>query len=296
MKVSIIGSNGFLSVAVAKFCNQNKWDVDMYGLNEPIGHKYNDFYRINLLKDSVDYENLIKSDIIVYASGAGIQSNLKENSYLIYALNVTVPVNMCNHLKANNFNGILVTFGSVFEMGQTKEFRAFEENDILISTCEASNDYTVSKRMLSRFINGYKHEFVHWHMYIPTIYGETESPHRLIPYTINAIKNGEKLSFTSGDQVRQYIYVGEVPMILAKAYKAKLPSGIYNIGGTETLSVKEIVSLIHDELGCKVPDGCFGTAERKDVGMKYLVLDGLKLYSAIDYQPHILIKDIIKKY
>lgn len=296
MKVSIIGTNGFLSVAMAKYCNINNWDVDMYGLNEPIGHEYNNFYSVNLLIDVIDCKRLIQSDIIVYASGAGIQSNLKERAYLIYALNVTAPVNMCDQLKTYGFNGIFVSFGSVFEMGQTKEKRAFIENDLLTSTCDAPNDYTVSKRMLSRFINGYKHEFVHWHMYIPTIYGETENPHRLIPYTINAIKKGEKLSFTSGDQVRQYIYVNEVPMIIAKAYEAKLASGMYNIGGAETLSVKEVVYLIHNELGRKIPNGCFGTAERKDVGMKYLALDGNKLYSAIDYQPHIHIKDIINKY
>ena len=85
MKVSIIGTNGFLSTAMAHYCNEHNWTVDMYGLDEPKGHVYNKFYQVNLLSDKLDYTELLKSDLIVYASGAGIQSNLKESAYLVYA-------------------------------------------------------------------------------------------------------------------------------------------------------------------------------------------------------------------
>lgn len=296
MKVSIIGTNGFLSTAIAQHCNAKGWHLDMYGLDEPVGHQYDNFFKVNLLEDKIDYARLCESDIIVYASGAGIQSNLKESADLIYALNVTAPVNMCDQLKVNGYKGIFITFGSVFEMGQTTEQRAFTEHDVLTSTCVSPNEYTVSKRMLSRFIDGYTHVFTHWHFYIPTIYGETENPMRLIPYTINSIKNGVKLNFTAGDQVRSYIYVKEVPTIIEKAFDKALPTGLYNIGGADTLSVKEIVTLIHHTLGKEVPADCFGTVERKDAGMKYLELDGSKLYGAIDYKHEYSIKDVILKY
>ncbi len=296
MKVSIIGTNGFLSTAMAHHCNAKNWNVDMYGLSDPVGHTYNHFHKVNLLSDQIDYVELCKSDVIVYASGAGIQSNLKESTYLIYALNVTVPVNICDQLKVNGFKGVFITFGSVFEMGKTVEQRAFTEQDLLTSICVAPNDYTISKRMLTRFIDGYSHDYVHWHFFIPTIYGEKENPLRLIPYTINAIKNGEKLSFTAGDQVRSYIYVKEIPLIIEKSLEKYLPSGLYNIGGADTLSVKEIVTLIHHEMGKEVPEDCFGTAQRRDAGMKYLELNGNKLYSAIKYEPGIHICDVIQKY
>lgn len=296
MKVSIIGTNGFLSTSIAQHCNVKGWQLDMYGLNEPVGHQYDNFYKVNLLENKIDYIHLCESDMIVYASGAGIQSNLKESAYIIYALNVTAPVNICDQLKFNAYKGVFITFGSVFEVGQTTEQRAFTELDVLTSTCVAPNDYTVSKRMLSRFIDGYTHEFTHWHFYIPTIYGETENPIRLIPYTINAIKKGDKLTFTAGDQVRSYIYVKEVAIIIEKAYDKALLTGLYNIGGVDTLSVKEIVTLIHHILGKEVPVDCFGTVQRNDAGMKYLELDGRKLYNAIDYKPKYSIEDIILKY
>lgn len=296
MKISILGTNGFLSTAIAKYANEAGWNLDMYGLDEPRSHKYDNFYKVNLMDTALDCSGLLASEIIIYAIGAGIQSNLKEGNDLIYNLNVTVPVRICNALKAAGYQGKFITFGSVFEMGETTEERFFTEEDIQTSLAVAPNDYTVSKRMLTRFISSYKHEFTHWHFIIPTIYGESENPKRLIPYTINAIKNGEELHFTAGDQTRQYIHVSEVPRMIDMAYKKNIPSGIYNIQGKETITVKEIVTLIHKVLGKKVAEGCFGSAQRTDVGMKYLALDGSKLKTAINFVATIRLEDIIKRY
>jgi len=296
MKISILGTNGFLSTAIAKYANQTGWVLDVYGLDKPTEHKYDNFYKVNLMSEELDYSRLMDSDLIVYAIGAGIQANLKEEPHLIYSLNVTVPITICNSLKSLGYHGCFVTFGSVFEVGETPERRFFTEKDILSSFHPAPNDYTVSKRMLSTFVSSYKHEFTHWHFYIPTIYGVGENPKRLIPYIVNAIRNGEKLHFTAGEQTRQYIHVSEVPRMLACAAEKKLPSGLYNIQGKETMTVKEIVTLIHNTMGKIVPDDCFGTIQRADTGMRYLALDGTKLKKAIGFEAKTRITDVIKTY
>lgn len=296
MKISILGTNGFLSTAIAKYANEAGWTLDMYGLDEPIGHKYDHFYKVNLMDAELDCSGLVDSALIIYAIGAGIQANLKEGFNLIYNLNVTAPVTISNKLKELDYKGRFVTFGSVFEMGETKEERFFTEEDMLTSQCPAPNDYTVSKRMLSAFVSSYKHDFTHWHFFIPTIYGAGENPTRLIPYVINAIRNGKELHFTAGDQTRQYLHVSEVPRMLALAVEKNLSSGIYNIQGKETVTVKEIVTEIHHAMGVEVPEGCFGNIQRTDVGMKYLALDGKKLCEAIGFEASIQIVDVIETY
>ncbi len=296
MKISILGCNGFLSTAIAKYANQKGWTLDMYGLDEPQGHKYDKFVQCNLMDAELDCSPLLDSDIVVYAIGAGIQANLKEGFNLIYNLNVTAPVTICNKLKELDFKGIFVTFGSVFEMGETKEEKFFTEEDVLTSTAPAPSDYVVSKRMLTRFVTSYKHEFTHWHFIIPTIYGVGENPKRLIPYVVNAIKNNEELHFTAGDQTRQYVHVSEVPRLLELAYENKLPSGMYNIEGKETLTVKEIVKLIHQTFGKTVSDGCFGIVNRTDVGMRYLALNGKKLKEAVGYTSCVALEESILTY
>ena len=296
MKISILGTNGFLSTAIAKYAVAEEWTLEMYGLQRPDDHDCNLFHQVDLMDSEMDCSTLLDSDLIVYAIGAGIQANLKEGYNLIYNLNVTVPVAICNKLKELGYKGTFVTFGSVFEMGATTEQRFFSEKDVLTSLCPAPNDYTVSKRMLSSFVSSYKHDFTHWHFYIPTIYGAGENPKRLIPYVVNAIKNDEELHFTAGDQVRQYVHVSEVPRILDLALSKSLPSGVYNIQGSETLSVKEIVTKIHHAMGKEVPAGCFGSVQRADAGMKYLALDGTKLKNAIGFVAEKSIEDTLNDY
>jgi nucleoside-diphosphate-sugar epimerase len=296
MNISILGCNGFLSTAIGKYANRKGWTLNMYGLDEPQGHSYDSFIKCNLMDAELDCSPLLDSDIIVYAIGAGIQSNLKEGFNLIYNLNVTAPVTICNKLKELDYKGIFVTFGSVFEMGETKEERFFTEEDVLTSIAPAPSDYVVSKRMLTRFVTSYKHDFTHWHFIIPTIYGAGENPKRLIPYVVNAIKNNDELHFTAGDQIRQYVHVTEIPRLLEISIEKKLPSGMYNIEGKETLTVKQIVELIHYEMGKHVPNGCFGSVERSDVGMKYLALNGEKLYNLIGYKADVSITNTISQY
>ena len=43
MNVTILGTNGFLSRAIAIYCNKKGYFIDMYGLNEPKGHRYISF-------------------------------------------------------------------------------------------------------------------------------------------------------------------------------------------------------------------------------------------------------------
>lgn len=296
MKISVLGSNGFLSSSIASFFINKGWGLDIYGLYEPKGHSFDNFYKVDLMNSTLNYAMLLDSDIIVYAIGAGIQADLKEGANLIYKLNVSVPVALCSKLEELSYKGCFVTFGSVFEMGETTEQKLFNEEEILTSLAPSPNDYTTSKRMLSRFVSSYRPHFTHWHFYIPTIYGMGENPKRLIPYVVNSLLNGDEMHFTSGVQTRQYLHVSEVAVMLLCAYENKLTSGVYNIEGSETLTVKSIVEMIHDILGKKLPNDCFGSMLRDDAGMKYLALDGSKLFSAIGFRAEKTIKSSISDY
>ena len=66
MKISILGTNGFLSTAIAKYANEAEWNLDMYGLDEPTAHKFDNFYKVNLMDTALDCSGLLASDIIIY--------------------------------------------------------------------------------------------------------------------------------------------------------------------------------------------------------------------------------------
>lgn len=296
MRISILGCNGFLSTAIARYALGRGWSVAMYGLAEPKAHSFDSFSKVNLLVGDFDYSGICSCDIVIYAIGAGIQANIREDALSIYELNAMAPVRICNRLKTTGFQGIFITFGSYFEAGEMQCNRPVEEDVILCSNVKAPSDYVVSKRMLSRFVSSYEHDFVHWHFILPTIYGEGENPQRLIPYVINALRSRDVPRFTSGDQLRQYLYVNEVPDVIERAYNQKLPSGVYNIQGSEIVTVREIVNVVAKRMGKFIPESCFGSVYRSDVGMKYLALDGTRLSQAIGFVPSIQIADVISRY
>lgn len=297
MKVSILGSNGFLSSSISKYLYSLGYYIDIYGRREPQFYCFSNFYELDFFATyNIDYCQLVDSDIVIYAIGAGIQSNLKESADVIYQLNTYMPIDIFNNLKKNGFRGIYITFGSVFEMGETIEQKFFTEEDIVLSQAKASTDYVVSKRLLSRFLSSVKSDFITWHFVIPTIYGENENPLRLIPYTINCIKNGNQLNFTLGTQTRQYIYVDDISKMIKSSFEKEIPSGIYNCQGQQTLTVREIVEKIHNHYGILLSDSSFGTAQRTDSSMQYLALNGAKLRSLIGEYANTLIEDIIDKY
>ena len=296
MKIAIIGTNGFLSTAIANYASNKGWHLDMYGLEPPKEHLYTNFYSIDLTMETINGSTLSDNDIIVYAVGAGIQSNLKESSELIYNLNVQVPIKISKVLQSIGYHGIYITFGSYFELGETDLLKPATEEYLINTSAKAPTDYVISKRMLTKYIISYKHEFTHWHFILPTIFGIGENPKRLIPYTINAIRNNEKLHFTSGEQIRQYLYVDEVAVYIDKAYSCNLLSGVYNISGMCTISVRELVDTICKKMNYNLDSHAFGTESKSDTSMKYLALDGSILKNNLKYEPRITIDEILKMY
>ncbi len=296
MHISVIGTNGLLSSQIAAACDDQSFKLSMYGRTEPKSKNYSDFHKVDLLNDQLNYEEIKQSDVIIYAAGAGIQYFLKDNAHAIYHLNVTVPVQICYNLKQINYKGTFISFGSYSEIGEMTNNRLFTEEDVLQSQFAAPNDYTVSKRMLSRFFSSFNAPFTFLHFILPTIYGENESNHRLIPYTLKSIYKNTELNLTSGEQIRQYIYINDAVDILFRSIKVNLPSGIYNITGVEDLSVKELVTMLFALNGKALPEGIFGKAERADVGMKVLRLNGEKLQKYIGITPASKISEIYNKY
>ena len=118
----------------------------------------------------------------------------------------------------------------------------------------------------------------------------------MIPYTINAIRNNEKLRFTSGEQIRQYLYVDDVAECINKAYSSNLPSGVYNISGTCTISVRDLVDTICKKMDYNLDSYAFGSESKSDTSMKYLALDGSILKKYLKYEPKTTVDEVLRMY
>lgn len=273
MIISIIGTNGLLANEIGLFCNKNNFSVISYGRRRPTVHKFDEFIILDLEKEEIDIDKLSESDVIIYVSGAGIQSNIKYSFQSIYNLNTYIPISISKKLSNLKYQGIFITFGTYFEIGNNSKSTLFSENEVAMSTLNVPNDYCVSKRLLTRFVISSTQSYKHLHFLLPTIYGEREAEHRLVPYMINSIKKKESMQFTSGKQIRQYLYAGDVPRIIFELLPL-LNERIYNLSGIETYSVRDIVEKVCEFYSIETNNDLFGKAERADAGMQNLQLDG----------------------
>lgn len=304
MKISIIGTNGMLSDCLTKCLFNDGHTVNTFGLEKPENIPFSGFTKLNLLKDKLNYEDVIDSDLIIYAVGAGVQAALNTDSKLMYALNVHVPIEITLDLKTREFKGVFISFGSYMEIGLNNETdRIFDETDLVCSSLAVTNDYALSKRLFSRYIKDFCSDFKTWHFILPNLfsYVDNKPGTRLIPYVLNYLENyrlnseSKTPAFSAGTQTRQYILMEEILTVIHKSFLNKLPSGVYNIGGGEFMTVRNLIERLFVAYNVPCEDSYFGKETRRDGDIKSLQIDGSKLFNHIHYLPSLKIEDIITK-
>lgn len=305
MKIAIIGANGMLSVALTKyFYGRPDTTVMVYGLDEPQGYACDSFTQVNLVTQTLNYDEVATSDVVIYASGAGVQAALSTPSLLMYQLNVNAPIAITLGLKKARFKGTYVSFGSYMEIGiNNEEGKAFNEDDVVCSPLPVSNDYALSKRLYGRYMRDFMADFILYHFILPNMFSEDDLKPgtRLVPYTLQYLqdycagKNPETPKFSAGTQTRQFITLEEMIQTVDKSILAKIPSGLYCIGGGEYLSIRNLIERLFAIYGVPCKDYYFGQSVRRDGDIKSLRLNGTKLYNVLGYQPNKSIEDIFKR-
>jgi nucleoside-diphosphate-sugar epimerase len=284
-----------LSTSLTQAFYQDGHQVDVFGRREPQSYPCSTFTRVDLCEEVLDIEALLSADLIVYAAGAGVQAALNTNPLLMYQLNVNVPIGLTIRLKQEGYKGCYISFGSYMEIGLNDEDgKCFNEDEVICSILPVTNDYALSKRIYSRYMRELKAEYTYWHFILPNMfsYNDMKPGTRLIPYVLQYLRDyvqqlhPKAPSFSAGTQMRQYILQEEMPEVIRKAMERRIPSGIYNIGGGEYMSVRETIERLFEAYQVPCLDSYFGKEVRRDGDIRSLRIDGDKLYQAIGYLPN----------
>ncbi len=304
MNVAVIGTNGMLSEALVKYYyEQEGVIVDTLGIEPPRCYQCNNFYKVNLLSDSLDYDYLLSNDVIIYAAAAGSLDNPNPNLSLLYSLNVNIPIEISIQLKIRGYKGILITFGSYMEIGANQEEgKAFTESEVICTKLPATNDYTLSKRLLSRYMKDFSAEYVNYHFILPNMFSANDYKpgQRIIPYTLQYLqdykagKNPTVPSFSAGLQTRQFITIEEMISVLDKAIRSRISSGVYNMGGGEFLSIRNLIERLFAIYRVPCEDAFFGQEVRRDGDIKSLRINGSKLLKELGQLPKAKIEEIFE--
>lgn len=305
MNIAIIGANGMLSVAFTKyFYGRKDTKVSVYGLDAPQGYECDNFTQVNLVTQTLNYEDVAIADVVIYASGAGVQAALSTPSLLMYQLNVSAPIAITLGLKKVGYKGTYISFGSYMEIGvNDEEGKAFDEDDVVCSSLPVTNDYALSKRLYGRYMRDFKADFTTYHFILPNMFSEDDLKPgtRLVPYTLQYLqdycagKNPEAPKFSAGTQTRQFITLEEMIQTVDKSIMAHIPSGLYCVGGGEYLSIRNLIERLFKIYDVPCLDEYFGQSVRRDGDIRSLCLNGEKLKKALDYLPISTIEEIFRR-
>lgn len=300
MKVIIIGGgNGMLSNSIGTFLKKSGHSVQVIGKTLPIEYRPEKFIKKDFLEDEIYITELLDSDVIIYAAGAGVQATIPVEAATIYTMNLQIPIKLCLLLNKYGYQGAFVSFGSYMEIGNNSElYKLFTEKDLVHSCYCVTNDYSLSKRLFTRYIYDANFNFRNYHFILPNLFSKDETGMRLLPYVINylkEIKRGGKIikpRLSSGYQIRQYVYIEEVMEAVFKCIEGKVTSGIYNIGGGQIATIKEFVAELFEAFTVDLDEKMFGKEIRRDNDIQSLSLDNTKLWNTINYSPTTKVTDI----
>jgi nucleoside-diphosphate-sugar epimerase len=120
---------------------------------------------------------------------------------------------------------------------------------------ETDSVYGITKRLgevWTRLIGGVNVRL--WNVY-GALEDMSERSHVICDFVWQAVNTGEIRMMTTGEEMRQFVYMDDVYDALTSAMEQKLTNGLYDITSFEWVSIRSIADLIAAETGATVIPG-----------------------------------------
>lgn len=153
--------------------------------------------------------------------------------------------------EKNNFRFLHVStdevYGSLGETGFFTEETPYAPN----------SPYAASKASADHLVRAYYHTYG-----LPVLttncsnnYGRYQFPEKLIPLMIQKAVNGKPIPiYGDGQQVRDWLYVGDHCQAILKVLESGKPGEVYNIGGSSEMANLQVAQVLCDLLDEFLPD------------------------------------------
>lgn len=241
-KILVLGGTGFIGHNLLKRLNNNIYEA--YSLSRKIPQKKFRIKNVNYIKCDISNKNEIKKkidnnfDYVFNLSGNIDHQNKKQtlNSHYLGCKNL-IRVLLKKKIK------LFIQIGSSMEYGDITS--PHKETD----QCNPNSFYGSAKLKATKFIQKIykKRKFPFIILRLYQIYGPHQKFDRLIPFVIKSELKKKKYKCTSGMQVRDFIYVDDlIDLFLIILKKNKINYGVYNVGCSKPIKVKNIINLIHN--------------------------------------------------
>ena len=290
-KILVVGGTGFLGYHFCKLCVKKKFDITSLSLNKPkkkrklkIKYIICDISKkseiIKVLKKNYDYVINFGGHVNHYEKIKTFKTHYNGTKYLSdFFLNS----------KIKSF----IQIGSCVEYG-FKNSPQKEEN--INYKQKLKSVYGKAKLLGSEYLldlnKKYNFPVKIFNLYL--VYGPRQDQNRLIPITINSCLSGKKFHCSSGDQMRDFLYVDDLIHALYKSLdNTNIIGKTINLGYGKPYKVKYVINLIKKKINLGKP--IFGKIKLRKDEIKFLFPDIKKAKKYLNWKPKISLKKGIEE-
>ena len=238
-KILVVGGSGFLGINLIKSLENNK-NYNITSVSRTIPNILKKFKNLNYIKADFSNFNQIKKKLknkdfnIVINFGGNINHDNKsqiENSHYKLCKNLVKFFNKKKKLIC------LYKQAAAWSM-EYQKLLIMKKNK-----CKPKFYYGISKLKSTQILKKSKLNYVVLRLY--QIYGPYQKINRLVPIAINRLINKKSFNASSGQQIRDFMYIDDFTRLLKKIFLIKKPlKGIYNVGSGKPIKVKKILNQI----------------------------------------------------
>jgi nucleoside-diphosphate-sugar epimerase len=247
-KVLLTGITGFLGSHIAEILNQN--NIEVIGLKRSTSNlsrctSFADAIKWIDLDNGSDWKAQVIAQSpteIIHCAWIGVEAN-DRNQWSLQAKNIALLIDLLEVTQGLDLKKFIF-LGSQAEYGNISH--KVSEDDVV----QPMSAYASVKLSCLQILKTYSElNHINWlWLRVFSVFGERESDNWLIPSVINTMKTGTEMDFTGGAQQYAYLYAGDFAKILLLIVKSEITSGIYNVSGNHTLTLKSLLSQIRDTI------------------------------------------------
>lgn len=241
-RLMVTGADGFLG---RTFCNllADSSEFELFALSRNKLDGSAKSYAVDLTQPS-DLNAVVRDIKPTHVMNFASRGVTRDQSTLSDLLSVNV-------VGAQNLLHSLSLVGCVPKVTMLGTAYEYEESDEPIDeghTLRPKSPYAISKTTLSYVLEQYSETFPIDYLRLFNIYGPGEPKERLIPYLVEKARANESVALTAGEQLRDFMFVGDLVKILKDLLDAPLPElgkvRVLNVGTGRANSVKEFVETV----------------------------------------------------
>jgi nucleoside-diphosphate-sugar epimerase len=137
------------------------------------------------------------------------------------------------------------------------------------------------RQMLETFCGGASMQFAWTRIFY--LYGPAEKKERLVPSVICSLLGAEKARCSSGEQVRDFLYIEDAAAAIASVATSEF-TGVVNIGSGQPTKVRTIVEQVARIIGC-ANEIAWGAIAENPAAPPFLVADVGRLNQEVGWKP-----------